>query len=91
MSDGSGKKKSTKRKIILNKGSDVYLASTNTQLNQDVYFIDSRESYHMTPHKEWFCEYDRYDEGDVFLGDDEGDVFRRILCFRRICARWSEV
>ena len=23
----------------------------------------------MTPHREWFCEYERYN-GDVFLGDD---------------------
>jgi hypothetical protein len=24
----------------------------------------------MTPHKEWFCEYERYDGGNSFLGDD---------------------
>eukprot|EP01018_Ginkgo_biloba_P040842 Gb_22840 [translate_table: standard] len=24
----------------------------------------------MTPHREWFCEYESYDGGDVFLGDD---------------------
>jgi hypothetical protein len=24
----------------------------------------------MTPHREWFCEYERYDGGDVFLGDE---------------------
>jgi hypothetical protein len=24
----------------------------------------------MTPHREWFCEYERYDGGNVFLGDD---------------------
>jgi hypothetical protein len=24
----------------------------------------------MTPHKEWFCEYEKYNGGDVFLGDD---------------------
>jgi hypothetical protein len=24
----------------------------------------------MTPHGEWFFEYERYDGGDVFLGDD---------------------
>ena len=23
----------------------------------------------MTPHREWFCEYERYN-GDIFLGDD---------------------
>jgi hypothetical protein len=24
----------------------------------------------MTPHREWFCEYERYNRGNVFLGDD---------------------
>jgi hypothetical protein len=24
----------------------------------------------MTPHREWFCEYERYDGGNVFLGND---------------------
>jgi hypothetical protein len=24
----------------------------------------------MTPHREWFSEYEKYDRGDVFLGDD---------------------
>ena len=24
----------------------------------------------MKPHKEWFCENEQYDGGDVFLGDD---------------------
>jgi hypothetical protein len=24
----------------------------------------------MTPHREWFYEYERYDGGDVFLGDE---------------------
>ena len=24
----------------------------------------------MTPHKEWFCEYERYDGCNVFLGND---------------------
>ena len=31
--------------------------------------IDSSASFHFTPHREWFCEYDKYD-GDFFLGDD---------------------
>jgi hypothetical protein len=48
----------------------VYLASTSTQLDQDVWLIDSGSSYHMTPHKEWFCEYERYDGGDLLLGDE---------------------
>jgi hypothetical protein len=24
----------------------------------------------MTPHREWFCEHEQYEGGDVFLGDD---------------------
>eukprot|EP00253_Pinus_taeda_P005309 PITA_05309 len=27
-------------------------------------------SFHFTPHREWFCEYEKYDGRDVFLGDD---------------------
>jgi len=32
--------------------------------------IDSGASFHFTTHREWFSEYDKYDGGDVFLGDD---------------------
>ena len=32
--------------------------------------IDSSASFHFTPHREWFCEYEKYDGGDVFLRDD---------------------
>jgi hypothetical protein len=52
------------------KGGDVYLESTSTQSDQDVWLIDSGASYHMTQHKEWLCEYERYDGGDLFLGDN---------------------
>ena len=24
----------------------------------------------MTPHREWFCEYEKYNGGDVYLGDN---------------------
>jgi hypothetical protein len=51
-------------------GVDVYLASTSTHADLDVWLIDSAASYHMTPHREWFSEYEKYDGGDVFLGDD---------------------
>jgi hypothetical protein len=70
VSTRSDKKQPTERKTTLNKGDDVYLASTSTQLNQDVWLIDSGESYHMTPHREWFCEYEQYEKGEVFLGED---------------------
>jgi len=29
--------------------------------------------FHFTPHREWFYEYDKYGDGDVFLGDDRKD------------------
>ena len=32
--------------------------------------IHSGTSFHFTPHREWFCEYEKYNGGDVFLGDD---------------------
>jgi hypothetical protein len=46
------------------------MASTGTHADHDVWLIDSGASYHMTPHREWLCEYEKYDGGDVFLGDD---------------------
>jgi hypothetical protein len=51
-------------------GGDVYLASTSTHEDHGVWLIDLGASYHMTPHREWFSEYEKYDGGDVFLGDD---------------------
>jgi hypothetical protein len=63
-------KQSTERKTTPNKGGNVYLVSTSTQLDQDVRLIESGESYHMTPHREWFYEYELYRGGDVFLGDE---------------------
>ena len=48
----------------------MYLDSTSTRSESDVWLIDSGASFHMTPHREWFCEYENYNGGDVFLGDD---------------------
>jgi hypothetical protein len=48
----------------------VYLASSSTHVDHEDWLLDSGESFHMTPHMEWFCEYERYDGGNVFLGDD---------------------
>jgi hypothetical protein len=58
VSTGSDEKYSTEKKMTLDKGGDVYLALTITQSDQDVWLIDSGASYHMTPHREWFCEYE---------------------------------
>ena len=32
--------------------------------------IDAGAPCHMTPHREWFCEYEKYSGGDAYLGDD---------------------
>ena len=46
----------------------MYLASTSNNSKHDM--IDSGASCHMTPHREWFCEYEKYNGGDVYLGYD---------------------
>jgi hypothetical protein len=66
---GSDEKHLTKRKMNLDKGGNMHLASTSTHSDQDVWLIDSGESYHMKPHREWFCEYEKYEGGYAFLGD----------------------
>jgi hypothetical protein len=57
-------------KTSTEEGGDVYLESTSTHADCDVWLINSGASCHMTPHREWFFEYEKYDGGDVFLGDD---------------------
>jgi len=32
--------------------------------------IDLGASFHFTPHREWFCKYEKHHGVDVFLGDD---------------------
>ena len=49
---------------------DVYLASSSTHVDHEAWLIDSGASFHINPHREWLCEYEKYDGGDIFLGDD---------------------
>jgi hypothetical protein len=70
VSTGFDEKKSIKRKTTPNIGGDVYLASTNTWSDHDIWLIDSEVSFHMTPHGEWFGKYERYEGGYVLLGDE---------------------
>jgi len=51
-------------------GGDVYLSSSSTHAYHDVWLIDSGASFHMTPNMEWFCEYEKYNGGEIFLGGD---------------------
>ena len=64
---GSDSTSSTESKTSIEEGGDVYLTYTGTHADCDVWLIDSSASYHMTPHMEWFYEYEKYDGGDVFL------------------------
>jgi hypothetical protein len=48
----------------------VYLYSLSTHVDHEAWLVDSSASFHMTCHGEWFCGYERYDGGDVFLGDE---------------------
>ena len=45
-------------------------SSSNTNVEHESWLIDSGASFHFTPHREWFCEYEKYNGSDVFLGDD---------------------
>jgi hypothetical protein len=49
----------------------MYLASSSTHSNHEAWLVDSGASFHMTPHWEWFYEYEMYDGGDVFLLDND--------------------
>jgi hypothetical protein len=66
---GSGSTSSTETKTSTEEGGDVYLASTGTNADHDVWLIELGASYHMNPHKELFSKYEKYDGGDVFLGN----------------------
>jgi hypothetical protein len=47
----------------------VHLDSSSTHVDHEAWLFDLGASFHMTPHREWFYEYERYDGGNVLLGD----------------------
>eukprot|EP00253_Pinus_taeda_P015532 PITA_15532 len=57
-------------KTTSDEGGDVYLASLSTHVDHEAWLIDSGSSFYFTPHREWFCKYEKYDGGDVFSEDD---------------------
>jgi hypothetical protein len=67
---GSEESSSTKEKTSREEGGDVYLAFSSTHADHEAWLIESGASFHMTPHREWFCEYEKYDGGNIFLGND---------------------
>lgn len=76
MSKGLGTNKdsvvtqSIKSKPTKEEKGDVYLASTSTQTKLESWIIDSGASFHMTPYRYWFYQYEELRGGDVLLGDD---------------------
>lgn len=46
-------------KTTSDEGGDVYLASSSTHVDHEAWLIDSDESFNFTPHREWFCEYEK--------------------------------
>jgi hypothetical protein len=67
---GSEGAPSTKENTSKEEGGDVYLSSSSTHADHEAWLVDSGASFHMNPHREWFCEYERYDGGNVFSCDE---------------------
>eukprot|EP00253_Pinus_taeda_P028130 PITA_28130 len=67
---GSDDVPSIEGKTTSDEGGDVYLASPSTHVDHEAWLIDLGASFHFTPYRECFCEYEKYDGGDAFLGDD---------------------
>ncbi|KAL5563946.1 hypothetical protein UlMin_033693 [Ulmus minor] len=49
---------------------DMLLASTNGGSLTNSWILDSGCTYHMCPHKEWFCTYQPCDVGTFLMGND---------------------
>ena len=49
---------------------DVYLEFIDTHVDHDVWLICLYFLFHMSPHREWFCEYENSNGEYVFLGDE---------------------
>jgi hypothetical protein len=54
----------------MGEGGEVYLDYSSMHVDNEAWLVESGASFHMTPHREWFCEYEKYDGGDIFLEDD---------------------
>ena len=50
--------------------SDFSLSMTSSTLYADEWIMDSGCSYHMCPIREWFFEFQKLDEGVVYMGND---------------------
>lgn len=63
------KKIDSSTKKSSNSGDEAFVYSLHIMTNEN-WLIDSRCSYHMNPHKEWFPKYEKYDGGKVYLSDN---------------------
>ncbi|KAJ0076673.1 hypothetical protein Patl1_35991 [Pistacia atlantica] len=51
---------------------DMYVAAAcMAGSDQSVWYVDTGASFQMTPHKEWFCEYETYNGGNVLHEDND--------------------
>jgi hypothetical protein len=57
-----------KKPLQMKEGMCTFLSS-RTHVYHEAWLVDSSASFHMTPHRDWFCEYERYDGGNVFRRD----------------------
>ena len=48
----------------------MFLVSSRKFIDHEAWLVNSSTSFHMTPQREWFCKYERFDSGDIFLGDE---------------------
>eukprot|EP00253_Pinus_taeda_P026318 PITA_26318 len=67
---GSDDAPSTVVETTSDEGGGVYFTSSSKHVDHEPWLIDSGASFHFTPQREWFYEYEKYDGGDVFLGND---------------------
>ena len=49
---------------------DAFIAALATHAGNDAWLIDSGASFHMTSNRDWFSEYEGFNGGKVYLGDD---------------------
>ena len=49
---------------------DAFIAALAARTGNDTWLIDSGASFHMTCNRNWFSEYEQFDGGKVYLGDD---------------------
>lgn len=54
-----------KVKAFLDEGADLYLDSSSTSVDDDACLIDLGACFRMTPYRELFCKYERYDENAI--------------------------